>query len=728
MGSIFSSKNSEKNYVNDEITQGYFKDLQTIFIHNYLINDSLLSNMKVCLDEKNFDQVIEESSTTEFAGETDISNPPSNNIHEPTKFINWLDYLYAYLEDEKRKDRTWAGDLLDKLDQEYFLMENKYLSQFFFEEYGLQSIPDCICKKRKRDKKLSVNANTSTLNVTQNLGGSFGESFNQFENENDANFKYKEFRNKVKSYITSFKEHISNKDHPINIVAQLFESVWVEFAKGKLNFMKNNFGEPNDENKKDIEREINELTYQFQKFMIKLQICLKLFYSRTINYTFFNEEKDELINLTTTLVFRTGNIYETMYSIYSYSLTQEITEMSIKYQKLRLIKPEDLGILPQFCLNEETLNMQQEILEKKLKEESEKEENEIKTDEIKEEKYNMDKGLVEIEIGDKKMESAAIRTLLGIIKERKNRIPKPGQRNINDIEVDLNFDEDNSEGDNNVYNNLYNLGKNDSVLIEPNNMMIGSIFPKSERTDSINPSVNVSLDNAHLFKRPGFNFDDANENLLPNNNFNFNNHNIHNNNIINTNITKKNEKKESPFQKKINTEYSETTNDPNMLIIRDANLERKNVVPFTPEKILGRVSYLKQNKDDFLSYPYETAIQLLKQIEKYKTPFEKMMITAGLSNEITDCINDFWQDMERYIKKDFLSIEAEQIMTIFIYVIIKSGITDIFVHCKMIKLFTTCMTKSSMIGYYYSTVEASITYIKTLKNVEELYKNKVFGN
>ena len=93
--------------------------------------------------------------------------------------------------------------------------------------------------------------------------------------------------------------------------------------------------------------------------MIKLQICLKLFYSRTINYTFFNEEKDELINLTTTLVFRTGNIYETMYSIYSYSLTQEITEMSIKYQKLRLIKPEDLGILPKFCLNEETLNMQQ---------------------------------------------------------------------------------------------------------------------------------------------------------------------------------------------------------------------------------------------------------------------------------------------------------------------------------------------------------------------------------
>ena len=108
------------------------------------------------------------------------------------------------------------------------------------------------------------------------------------------------------------------------------------------------------------------------------------------------------------------------------------------------------------------------------------------------------------------------------------------------------------------------------------------------------------------------------------------------------------------------------------------------------------------------------------------------MIIANISNEITDCINDFWQEMEEYIKKEYLNIEAEQIMTIFIYIIIKSGIIDIFVHCKMIKLFTTCTTKSSMIGYYYSTVEAEITYIKTLKDIDELFKNhgkiKVFVN
>ena len=715
MGSLFcKNKNLEKNFFDDEITQGYFEDLKTIFVHNYVTNDGLLSNMKICLDEKNFDQVIEESSTTEFLDpefnrmQTNYTTNNNTTHTEPTNFINWLDYLYVYLEEEKNKDHNWAGELLDKLDQEYFLMENKYLSQFFFEEYGILSVPDCICKKRKRERKINPNNNLSMLNVTQNLGGSFGESFNQFENESDAGYKYKEQRNKVKEYIKNFKEHILNRDHPINIVAQLFESVWVDYAKSRLEFMKNNYGEPNNINKKDIDKEIVDLTYQFQRFMIKLQVCLKLFYSRTINYSFFNEEKDELINLTTTLVFRTGHIYEIMFSLYSYSLSQEIAEMSIKYQKLRLIKPEDLGILPQFCLNGETLNMQEEILQNYLKEITEDE---------KKGNLDMNKGLVEIDIREKKLESRNVKIMLGIIKERKNRLPKPGQRSLDDLEVNLNFEEDNSDDDN---LNINNIGKNDSMYIESNNIFISSILPKSD-PESINPSANVSVDNATFFKRPGFNFNNESKEFL-----------ISTNTNKNQNMNKKPEKNDFLFPKKIASEYTEDTNDPNMFIIRDANVEKKNIVPFMPEKILGRVSYMRQNKGDFLNDPYDTAIGLLKQIEKYKTPFEKMMIIANISNEITDCINDFWQEMEQYIKKDFLSIEAEQIMTIFIYVIIKSGISNIFVHCKLIKLFTTCTTKSSMIGYYYSTVEASIMYIKTLKDVDELFKkkgkNKIFGD
>ena len=702
MGSNQSNKVKENDIKSDPITKGYFKDLQLIFIHNYLENDNLVSNMKVCLDEKNFDQVLEDGSPNEL-------NEQNQTIYEPADFINWLDFLYNYLEGEKLKQRYWAGQMLDKLDEEYFLSENKYLSQFFFEEFGIISMPDCINKKRKRERK--ININTSMLNVTQNLGGSFGESFNQFDNEDDAGYKYKEFRNKVKRYIMNFKEHILNKDHPINIVAQIFESVWVDFANKKIELMRRNYPITNDENKKDIEKDVAELTYQFQKFVIKLQICLKLFYSRTINYSFFNEEKDELINLITTLIFRTGRIYEVMFSLYEFSLRNEIEDMKMKYQRLKKITPEELGVAKQFCLNKETLDLQEQILNKKLKEMS----NRIINKENNE-KIDLDKGLIEIDVGEKNMEKNKITTLLQIIREKKNRIPRPGDRDMEDMKVNLDFDDDNSESQNTLA--IY-ANKNDSVYVESNNNYIGSILPKLEGNDILAPSANVSVDNATIHNKGlAFNINDSGDDLISNN--------INN---INNNNNKKQD--EYLFNKKINIDNQQEEVNDNIFIIRDSNAANKNVLPFVPEKIIGRVSFMRKNNDDFLSYPYETAIQLLKQIKRYKTPFEKMMIIASISNEITDCINDFWTEMENYIKKDFLGIEAEQIMTIFIYIIIKSGITDIFVHCKMIKYFTTCTTKSSMIGYYYSTIEASITYIKTLKNIDELFqnkgKNKIFG-
>ena len=45
------------------------------------------------------------------------------------------------------------------------------------------------------------------------------------------------------------------------------------------------------------------------------------------------------------------------------------------------------------------------------------------------------------------------------------------------------------------------------------------------------------------------------------------------------------------------------------------------------QKILNRVSFTRTKNIEYLSYPYETAIQLLKQVKKYQTPFEKMMIS-----------------------------------------------------------------------------------------------------
>ena len=128
-----------------------------------------------------------------------------------------------------------------KLDKEPFLTENKYLSQFFFKEFLINTESNCIKESKDDDinnesndecfnnsNDLRISFNDNKLNMMRNLGGTFGpnspkagiDTQDNTENikEIDAEKKYKSFRNKVKKYIYIFKQHIVYKDHPINIV------------------------------------------------------------------------------------------------------------------------------------------------------------------------------------------------------------------------------------------------------------------------------------------------------------------------------------------------------------------------------------------------------------------------------------------------------------------------------------------------------------------------------
>jgi hypothetical protein len=51
---------------------------------------------------------------------------------------------------------------------------------------------------------------------------------------------------------------------------------------------------------------------------------------------------------------------------------------------------------------------------------------------------------------------------------------------------------------------------------------------------------------------------------------------------------------------------------------------------------------------------------------------------------------------------------------------------EILIHCCFIKNFITTLTKSSLIGFYFSNVEASISYILNIKNIHELIKDESF--
>ena len=654
MGNITQKISGEKD---KKIEKKYFSMIDTVLSKKNFMNYTLKDNLKICLSEKNFEQATENSVQyfTLIPGE------------EPTNFINWLDFIYQYLYKENTIERYWASQMVEELDQEIFFSENKYLSEFFFEEFELENVPECLSKDSINSKKPSkkINFDATYLNVTQNLGGSFMTNSNVFEEADEANLKYKHFRNKVKGYINKFKQQILNLDHPINRVTQIFVKIWVGYAEVKIDSLKRKYKDLDNKNQIDeINLTVDEMTQELQRFVVHLQIALKLFYSRTINYSYFNEEKDELINLITTLLFRTGNIYNTVFDLYKLSLDQNIRKMARNFLDLKKVNPEELGIDRQYCLNFVSLEFQEEILEKKLKE------MEGKSSSINNEENDIE------------LEKKKIGIILEIVKDNKKKVPKFGDRELDETNVNLNYEENFDLIINDVENPEDN---NKSIMLGNINIELGSrkvsLLPKDELYggNNLNESSYLLEDN----------YDDENENDI----------------CTNENLQKAGTNK---------TMIIRTTDE--------TNEKKKKIKMPQMEKIFNRISYTRTKNIEYLSYPYETAIQLLKQIKKFKTPFEKMMIFASISSEITECINDFWKDLSGYIDSNLLNLEIDQLMAIFIYIIIHAQIPDIGVHCKMIKSFTTCITKASMIGYYYSTVEASVQYIASIKNAKELIK------
>jgi len=203
--------------------------------------------------------------------------------------------------------------------------------------------------------------------ISDKLNGSFCSINTDSLSASDPTHEYKEFRNKVKAYMDIFKEHVFDSDHPINRVAKLFKFKFSAYLTEKikeLHSLRNSEDIPDFNKICNIKS--NTVTKELQKFIIKLQTCLRLMYSKTINYQYFIEEKDEVINLITNLIFKDGIIYSKLYELYEISLYDEIKVFENRLNELKGVKPQDLGINRKFCLNDDTLILQKKMATEKL--------------------------------------------------------------------------------------------------------------------------------------------------------------------------------------------------------------------------------------------------------------------------------------------------------------------------------------------------------------------------
>jgi len=606
MGNIFFDPFETKNKVKlNELEQGYFNNINRILRDNYKKYEENENNYLISFEKKSF-------SSSQSIG----INP------EDLDYITWYDYIYDYITRLYEKDNqiSWVRNLLEFLDKDDFFNQHKYQSIFFYQAFYLNTFPQILKNDNEDDELFSLEdkekniTNYTELSITSNLGGSFLEINTDELLDDSPDALYKKERINVKEHVKIFKDHIyDNRDHPINKIIHFFCKYFSNYIKDEIKKIENNIQQTPSQSElylkefKDLEENI---TLQLQDFIINMQCTLKFYYCNVMDYNVFANEKDELINLITNLIFKTGKLYDTIYDLYLLSMSDVVKKLEDKLLDLKDVKPGDLGIQIKFCLDDETLKLQQSILKDKRIEREKKKLEEGKDNKEEKDNLNNQLELITEELEDRKRQS------------------------LDDIK-----EEDDDKGNQILYE------EDDNNIDTSSKKKINNQIPK----------ISPSRYTVNSFNNKKFNFPKLHQ-------------------ITRDTLAKKDE------------------------FIQDVMENDKNLIP------------------------YSSAINILRGIKKYKTPFEKMLIIASISDQITECCTVFWKEMEKYIKNDFLSIEGDELMTIFLYIIIKSQMPEISIFAKMIKNFTTSTTKLTTIGYYYSTLEATIVYIEQLTDTKEVIK------
>ena len=610
------------------------------------------------------------------------------------KDYTWVEYLIIQINKLKEKYHApWTNNLLYVLkDKNLIILENKFFSDFFYNDYQIKTMPKIINSQNEKidnsynndyvdlfkplgSTELTVinDNNYCELDVLDNLGGSYLEiNYDELLPEDPA-YQYQQIRNDVKKYIKIFKEHIyNNSDHPINQIICIFNKLFSDYINEKLKEYNNQL-EKRIINQEKFDNLIQnfekEITNSLQEFISQMHSALKLFYSTSIDLKFFEEEKDDLINMITCFFFRTGKLYESILNLYSITFKQELQNFQEKLIELKPVKPKKLGIEIKFCLDEDTIDLQNKLKNSKNTKNFKEEKKEIKEDnsdlkKVKKSslfqniaKENKSNNLFTIkEREDEKDES------INIIEDSKN------SKNTGGLLYYLDDDKDNKNED------IHRLDLDYHIPIRSKTRL-----PKIVKEDD------------YILERLSFLEDSRNDNY----------HNVSNQirNSVNN------------FNNKI-------------YFFPKLHKKLKNNININEEKKTSKFYKNKDSKEIKLPLPYISAINLMKSIKKYKTPFEKILLVAAISDQIMESATSFWKDMEPYIEKDYLFIEADEIMTIFLYIIIQSQMPDILLYCKIINNFTTQFTKGFNIAYNYTLLEASVDYINDLKDINDISKNQ----
>ena len=128
---------------------------------------------------------------------------------------------------------------------------------------------------------------------------------------------------------------------------------------------------------------------------------------------------------------------------------------------------------------------------------------------------------------------------------------------------------------------------------------------------------------------------------------------------------------------------------------------------------------IKDSKNE-LNIPYGEAIYYFKNIKDYNVPLDKLTIIALVSVLITDCIDEFWKTEMENLDSKFLKVDADELISIYLYIIYNLDLPSLYTQLDFIENFTGSITKKSMIGYYFTLLVGSLEFIMSSETKEDL--------
>jgi len=195
-------------------------------------------------------------------------------------------------------------------------------------------------------------------------------------------------------------------------------------------------------------------------------------------------------------------------------------------------------------------------------------------------------------------------------------------------------------------------------------------------------------------------------------------------NINETNISKKNnseifDEREIPRERGDTMIFKEDENPASILKLED--IDTNSLLSTRSKKDFMEVLKLRQKQ-----IPYLNAIEKLSELQDFdlvRTPFEMITCISNISKYIEETITKFWEGIT-IIDTDKLIIDGDNILMLYLYIVLRARIPNMFAFIKMMDEFSTNYVRSiSRYGYCLSTLEIAMERI-TNNTLDDLLRQQ----